>query len=80
KNAGMPFSLLWAKAIKAMDDQGIGMVKAANQTITTLSPAEEAHWKERAKPVVDAWVAATPDGGKVLAAYRAETANIRAGK
>jgi hypothetical protein len=75
----MPFSLLWAKAIQAMDEQGIGMVKAAKQTITTLSPAEEAHWKERAKPVVDAWVAATPDGAKVLAAYRAEIAKIRAG-
>jgi TRAP-type transport system periplasmic protein len=80
KNGGMPFSMLWAKATKAMDDQGIGMVKAANQTITTLPPAEEAHWKDRAKPVVDAWVAATPDGAKVLAAYRTEIANIRAGK
>jgi hypothetical protein len=29
--------------------------------------------------VVDAWVAATPDGAKVLAAYRAEIAKIRAG-
>ena len=80
KNAGMPFTLLWAKGIQAMDEQGIGMVKAANQTITTLSPAEEARWKERAKPVVDAWVAATPDGAKVLAAYRAEIAKIRAEK
>ena len=80
KNAGMPFSLLWAKAIKAMDDQGIAMVKAAQQTITTLSPEEEAHWKARAKPVVDAWVTATPDGAKVLAAYRAQIADIRAGK
>jgi TRAP-type transport system periplasmic protein len=80
KNAGMPFALLWAKAIKAMDDQGIAMVKAAQQTITVLSPEEEAQWKARAKPVVDAWVAATPDGAKVLAAYRAQIADIRAGK
>jgi TRAP-type transport system periplasmic protein len=80
KNAGMPFALLWAKAIKAMDDQGIAMVKAAQQTITALSPEEEAQWKAHAKPVVDAWVASTPDGTKVLAAYRAEIANIRAGK
>ena len=65
---------------EAMDDQGIGMVKAAQQTITTLSPEEEARWKERAKPVVDAWVASTPDGAKVLAAYRAEIAKIRAEK
>ena len=80
KNAGMPFSLLWAKAIQAMDQQGIEMVKAAKQPITTLSPEEEARWKERGKPVVDAWVASTPDGAKVLAAYRTEIAKIRSEK
>jgi len=80
KHAGMPFTLLWAKGIQAMDQQGIAMVKAANQPITTLAPEEEARWKARAKPVVDAWVASTPDGPKVLAAYRAEIAKIRAGE
>jgi len=80
KNAGMPYTLLWAKAIQAQDNQGIEMVKAAKQPITTLAPEEEARWKERAKPVVDAWVASTPDGAKVLAAYRAEIAKIRAEK
>ena len=80
KNAGMPFTLLWAKAIQAQDDQGIEMVKAAKQPITVLAPDEEARWKERAKPVVDAWVASTPDGAKVLAAYRVEIAKIRAGQ
>jgi len=80
KSAGMPFTLLWAKAIQAMDEQGIGLIKAAKQTITTLSPEEEARWKARAKPVVDAWVKSTPDGAKVLAAYRTEIAKIRAEK
>ena len=78
RHAGMPYALLWAKAIQAMDDQGIGIVKAAKQSIVTLAPAEEARWKERAKSVVDAWVASTPDGPKVLAAYRAEVAKVRA--
>ncbi|HLI23054.1 MAG TPA: hypothetical protein VKV32_18160, partial [Stellaceae bacterium] len=72
--------LLWAKGIQAMDNQGIAMVKAAKQPIVTLSPEEEASWKARAKPVVDAWVASTPDGAKVLAAYHTEIAKIRAGK
>lgn len=80
KNAGMPFTLLWTKAIQAQDDQGIAMVKAAKQPITILSPDEEARWKARAKPVVDAWVASTPDGAKVLAAYRTEIAKVRAEK
>ena len=78
--AGMPYSLMWAKAIQGMDDQGIAMTKAANQPINTLAPDEEARWKQRAQIVVDEWTKATPDGAKVLAAYRAEIANIRAGK
>jgi len=78
KNGGMPFALNWAKGIQAMDDQGIALVKAANQPIVTLAPDEEARWKERAKPVIDAWVQNTPDGAKVLAAYRTEVAKVRA--
>jgi TRAP-type C4-dicarboxylate transport system substrate-binding protein len=77
KHAGMPFALQWAKAIQAQDDQGIALTKAANQPIVTLAPDEEARWKARAQPVVDAWVASTPDGAKVLAAYRAEIAKVR---
>src|SRR5262249_58809834 len=65
---------------KEEDDQGMAMVKAAKQPITPRTPEEEAGWKERAKPGVDAWVASTPDGAKVLAAYRAEIAKIRAEK
>jgi len=80
KHAGAAFSAAWGRSVVAMDDAGIAMAKGANQTIVTLAPEEEARWKERAKAVVDAWVAATPDGARVLAAYRAETATFRAAK
>lgn len=50
------------------------------QTIASLAPAEEARWKELVAPVTEEWVKATPDGDKVLAAFRAEVAAIRAGK
>jgi TRAP-type transport system periplasmic protein len=50
------------------------------QTVATLAPDEEARWKERLAPVTAAWVKETPDGAKVLAAFRAEIAAIRAGK
>jgi len=77
--AGMPYALEWAKSIQAQDDQGIAMTKAANQTIVNLAPEEEARWKARAQAIVDEWTKNTPDGAKVLAAYRAEVANIRKG-
>lgn len=50
------------------------------QTVATLAPDEEARWKDRLAPITAAWVKETPDGAKVLAAFRAEIAAIRAGK
>ena len=69
-----------AKAIQGQDDQGIAMTRAANQTIASLAPEEEARWKQRAQAVVDEWTKSTPDGARVLAAYRAEIAEVRKGK
>ena len=80
RHGGEEFSAAWGKSVQAMDDAGIAMAKAANQPIVTLAPDEEARWKDRAQAVVDAWVQATPDGAKVLAAYRAEVGKLRDGK
>jgi TRAP-type C4-dicarboxylate transport system substrate-binding protein len=81
KLGGLHYSKMYADAIAAMDQQGIGIVKSVpGQVIVTLDPEEEARWKQRADAVVQEWVAKTPDGAKVLAAYRAEIAAIRAGK
>ncbi|HEY3917481.1 MAG TPA: TRAP transporter substrate-binding protein [Stellaceae bacterium] len=48
------------------------------QSVTKLSPAQYAVWEARIQPVIDAWVKPTPDGAKVLAAYRAEIQKIAA--
>lgn len=50
------------------------------QNVTALAPAEEARWKALVAPVTEAWVKTTPDGAKVLAAYRAEVARAVAEK
>ncbi|MGH7090736.1 MAG: hypothetical protein ACREFQ_17710, partial [Stellaceae bacterium] len=42
------------------------------QTIDRLSPAEQARWKARIEPVLEAWTKRVPDGAKILAAYREE--------
>jgi TRAP-type C4-dicarboxylate transport system substrate-binding protein len=51
-----------------------------DHTIAQLAPDEEARWKAKVAPVIDDWVKATPDGARVLAAFRAEVAKIRAEK
>jgi hypothetical protein len=73
------------KRLVAADDTmeavGRDATKAmAGQTIASLDPAEEARWKELVAPVTEEWVKATPDGDKVLAAFRAEVLAVRAGK
>jgi len=70
-----------AKADDAMEASGRDMTKAMpGQTIVSLAPEEEARWKALVGPVTEEWVKATPDGAKVLAAFRSEVAAIPAGK
>lgn len=48
--------------------------------MNSIKGAAAAPWAELAQPQIDAWVAKTPDGAKILAAYRAALAQVRAGK
>ena len=48
----------------------------AGQSVSALSPAAYKLWKARVRPVIDAWVKHTPNGAKVLAAYRKEIKEI----
>ncbi|MPZ55494.1 MAG: hypothetical protein GEU91_03145 [Rhizobiales bacterium] len=48
--------------------------------VVTLSPAEEKRWQEALAPIAKDWAANTPSGAKVLEAFRAEVATVRAGK
>jgi TRAP-type transport system periplasmic protein len=44
----------------------------------TLSAGEFARWRSAAEPVAEAWARSVPDGPAILAAYRAETASLKA--
>jgi len=78
---GLQFSQLMGRAVDAMNDDGKNFTKSGkDQTISTLTPAAEADWRKLLQPVTDEWVKATPDGAKVLAAYRAEIKAVRSGK
>jgi TRAP-type C4-dicarboxylate transport system substrate-binding protein len=79
--SGEPMALRYGKAVDANDQSGENAVKAmSGHTVSTLGPKEAARWKARLTPVVEAWTKATPDGAKVLAAFRAELVKVRSGK
>lgn len=81
KLSGEAYVQRLAGADDKMEASGRDVTKnMAGQTIASLEPAEEARWKALVDPVTDEWVKATPDGAKVLAAFRAELLAIRAGK
>jgi TRAP-type C4-dicarboxylate transport system substrate-binding protein len=52
----------------------VAAVKGA--VMQTLSKPQVEEWRARLSPMAEAWVKATPDGEKVLAAYRVEIAKI----
>src|SRR5678815_1173276 len=79
KNAGLPFTMKMANNSDTVEAQvRERTMSKPGHTVANLDPAELARWKKMVAPLVDEWVKATPDGAKVLAAYRAELAAIAA--
>lgn len=52
--------------------------RAMLQSTTVLSGAEEAQWRKLVAPVAEQWTRDTPNGAKVLEAFRAEIAAFEA--
>jgi len=75
KNSGRPFSALMGRALDATASlQHEEVAKLANHPMVHLEFKETERWAERLKPIADEWVAATPNGAKILAAYLDELA------
>jgi len=63
------------------DELGRSTVKnIPNHTIYKLPPAEADAWKKLLAPMIQEWTKAVPNGEAVLASYRQELANVRAGR
>jgi TRAP-type C4-dicarboxylate transport system substrate-binding protein len=63
------------------DEKQLAKLKAdPNQHILKLSKEEEERWLKVIAPITEEWVRDTPDGAKVLAAFKAEIAAIRSGR
>jgi TRAP-type transport system periplasmic protein len=55
-------------------------VKAmSGHTVVAPSAAQVEGWRGKTAPVIDAWVKATPDGEKILGAFRTTLAKVKAG-
>lgn len=79
KNIGDAFAKHVGQILDQVDEEESAKTRAmAGQTLARLAPEEEARWRARVAPVTEAWTKSTPDGAKVLAAYRAEMAKISA--
>ena len=81
-NSGEAQSRVYGKFWDDVDNEGRQSVEAlgSKHTIVTLPSATEAKWRAAVTPVIDDWVKTTPDGAKVLAAFRDATAKIKAGQ
>jgi TRAP-type C4-dicarboxylate transport system substrate-binding protein len=75
KHSGEPFSARMGRALYNTAELQYNQVRAMpGHSFAKLEPAEFARWKERAKPYVDEWIANTPNGAAIVAAWREELA------
>ncbi len=75
--SGEPFSRDYGAWFKM--DAGRGRQHIAsmpNEHIMTLAPQEKERWKKALEPIVNDWVAKTPDGAKILETYRVEMKKV----
>jgi TRAP-type C4-dicarboxylate transport system substrate-binding protein len=77
-HSGEEFTKLMGKGADEEDEAQRGQVLAhPGQLSRTLSAADLERMRQMVAPLIEEWAAATADGAKVLAAYRAELERIR---
>ncbi|RPH58988.1 MAG: TRAP transporter substrate-binding protein [Burkholderiales bacterium] len=62
KNSGSAIVQEMGKAWDDAEVPGLQQAKEMGHTIGTLSPEEKARWVKTTQPVIDAWIAKTPNG------------------
>jgi TRAP-type C4-dicarboxylate transport system substrate-binding protein len=79
--SGASLSALLAKAAKEENDMGVRLVEGApGKTVTRLSAADLPKLRATMQPLVEQWLKDTPDGARVIAAYKAELDKLTAAK
>jgi TRAP-type transport system periplasmic protein len=78
KHSGETYSRLMGTLSDTVEDESRAHVKKLpGHHVSTLDAKEAERWKKILAPISEEWVKRTPDGAKVLAAYRAELAKLR---
>jgi hypothetical protein len=72
------FGAWWDGERKAGKNNTIA--RGDKRTIVELTPEQTADWQKKLEPINENWAKNTPDGAKVLAAFKAEVAKIEAGQ
>jgi len=80
RNSGNPLNRRLALAGAKVQDEARDLLAGRGHTISDLDPAVAAEFRRRLAPITQEWVDATPDGAKVVAAYRKEIAAARAAR
>lgn len=80
KHSGEAYSIKMGEVTDRMDRVGREIVeKLPGHAVKDVDPAVAERWRKLSQPITEQWVKNTPDGAKVLAAFRAEIQNIRRG-
>jgi len=78
--SGEAMSIRLMKVIDAAVASSRAMAQnAPGHSVERLAPEEEARWAAKVAPAIDEWARSTPDGVRVLNAFRDEVKKIRAG-
>jgi TRAP-type C4-dicarboxylate transport system substrate-binding protein len=78
KHSGDPLNLRLAVAGQKIQDEARTLLTSKGHTVSDLDPAVAAEWRRRLSSITQEWIAATPDGAKVVDAYRKEILAARA--
>jgi TRAP-type C4-dicarboxylate transport system substrate-binding protein len=73
-----PLNKRLALAGAKVQDEAAAYLTSKGHVVSEFDPSVAAQFKQRVAPITEEWVRDTPDGAKVLAAYRAEILKARA--
>lgn len=78
---GAPLSALLAKAGNEENQMGVRLVEGVpGKTVTKIGAADLPKLRAAMQPLIEQWLKDTPDGARVLAAYKAEIDKLTAAK
>lgn len=80
-NSGESYSRIFGAIFdKEAREQRASIAGSGKHIIASLTPAQDAHWRQSIEPVIAAWTASHPGGEKLLATYRELLAAAKAGR